>query len=84
MASPNSREAQLGRMIAAAQAAGLTVHAVEAEGRRVRLFTSPLAGGLPESQPAEDDADRWLREQLEGPASGGASRPQASRDGRAR
>lgn len=60
--SPNSREAQLGRMIAAAQAAGLTVHAVEAEGRRVRIFTSPLGEGLPGPAPAEDDADRWLRE----------------------
>lgn len=62
MTAPNSREAQIGRLIDAVQARGLTVHAVETDGKRLRVLTSPVAAGLPAPQPAEDAADRWLRE----------------------
>lgn len=58
-ASANSRADQLGRLIDVACGRGLTIYEIVVEPKSFRLRTQPLG----ESAPAEDAADRWLREQ---------------------
>ena len=59
VARETTKEAQLARYIAVAQAAGLTIYGIAIGPKRFFLLTHPLG----ESPPAEDAADRYLREQ---------------------
>lgn len=60
--APNTREAQIARVIAAAQAQGLTIYAIEMAARTVKLVTAPA---LPNPPAAANDAagaeDAWDR-----------------------
>lgn len=64
-----TKRAQVDGLISAAQAAKLTIYAIEIGPRTARVVTLPLG----ESRPSEDAAERWLRGKLdEGQSSGRA------------
>ena len=59
MSGPNSQEARVERFVRLAQRLGLVVHGFELlNGRGFRVLTQPLNG----SEAAEDEGERWLRE----------------------